>query len=158
MQDYIKQQGLSFLAHLLRRLSDEIVKGFTLWNAEAGIIAPPRTHSTLRALDDMGPLGVTQLAALLRQSHPLVITWIHQLKVLGLVESGPDASDRRRTVLSLTEAGMAEVQAQKRASLIMERAFERLMAEAAAEVFDGLWRIEQALREEPFVDRLRREC
>lgn len=157
MDDFIKKQGLSFLAHLLRRLSDDFVRGFAAWNEETGIRAPPRTHSTLRALDDQGPLGVTEIALLLRQSHPLVITWIRQLKELGLVEARLDPNDRRRTVLSLTPAGEAEVETQKGASLIMERAFQRLMAEADADIFDALWRMEEALLHEPFLDRLRKE-
>ncbi|MFN3325572.1 MAG: MarR family winged helix-turn-helix transcriptional regulator [Bryobacteraceae bacterium] len=157
MADFIQEQGLPFFAHLLRRLSDEFVSGFAVWNKEVGIKAPPRTHSTLQALAERGPLGVTQLAALLRQSHPLVITWVRQLKELGLVEARSDALDGRRTVLTLTDAGKAETEVQKLAHAAMIRAFEKLMREADAEIFEALWRIEAACRQKSFLDRLREE-
>ena len=85
MDDFIARQGPAFLAHLLRRLSDELIQGAALWYPTVGVTAPPRTISTLIALDDLGPLGVTELATLLRQSHPLVITWIRELTSLSFV-------------------------------------------------------------------------
>lgn len=157
IEDFIKGQGLPFLPHLLRRLSDEFVRGFGAWGAEAGMKAPPRTHSTMRVLSSHGPLGVTQVAAMIRQSHPLVITWVRQLKALGFIESCPDPADGRRTALSLTDAGRADLVAQEAARAVLARAFRALMVEADAEIFDGLWRIEEACRREPLLDRLRRE-
>ena len=105
MDDFIQRQGPAFLAHLLRRLSDELVQGASAWYPQAGVTAPPRTASTLLALDEHGPLAVMELATLLRQSHPLVIVWIKQLKALGFVETRIDGNDRRRSVLSLTRTG-----------------------------------------------------
>src|SRR4051794_18957452 len=99
-EDFIKGCGPQFFAHLLRRISDQLVRGEELWQAETGRPVPPRTVSTLFALDRFGPLGVTQIASLLRQSHPMVITWARQLATLGLIEAGADPSDGRRTVLS----------------------------------------------------------
>ena len=37
--------------------------------------------------DARGPLGLTEVAAILRQSHPLVLTWVRQLKELGFVRA-----------------------------------------------------------------------
>ena len=48
--DFIENEGLAFLAHLLRRVSDRLVDGFEDWYPEAGIAAPVRTASTLRIL------------------------------------------------------------------------------------------------------------
>ncbi len=75
-EDFIRRQGPAYLAHLLRRLSDELVRGADAWYPEVGVTVPPRTTSTLLALDEHGPLGVTEISTLLRQSHPLVINWI----------------------------------------------------------------------------------
>src|SRR5690242_12562275 len=62
--DFIRRQGPAFLAHLLRRLSDELVRGADDWYPQVGVAAPPRTASTLLALDERGPLGVTEISAL----------------------------------------------------------------------------------------------
>lgn len=154
MDDFIRAQGPAFLAHLLRRLSDDLVQAAADWYPKAGVTAPPRTASTLLALDTHGPLGVTAIAALLRQSHPLVITWIRQLEALALVEALADPHDRRRSVIALTRKGRAEVKRLRAALVPMEQASRELLDAAAPGLFDALWRMERACREQPFAERL----
>jgi MarR family transcriptional regulator, organic hydroperoxide resistance regulator len=154
MDDFIRALGPAFLAHLLRRLSDELVQGAADWYPKAGVAAPPRTASTLLALDANGPLGVTTIASLLRQSHPLVITWIRQLETLALVETLADPHDRRRSVIALTRKGRVEVKRLRAALVPMERASRELLDAAAPGLFEALWRMEQACRAQPFAQRL----
>lgn len=154
-EDFIRRQGPAFLAHLLRRLSDELVRGADAWCPEVGVTAPPRTTSTLLALDEHGPLGIVEISRLLRQSHPLVINWIKQLRDHGFVKTRTDTGDRRRTVVALTAKGAAEIRQIRRALTRMGETSQALMDDAAPGLFDALWRIEQACRREPFADRLR---
>lgn len=155
-EDFIRRQGPGYLAHLLRRLSDELVRGADAWYPEVGVAAPPRTTSTLLALDEYGPLGVTEISALLRQSHPLVINWIKQLQAQGFIKTRFDKTDRRRTVVALTDKGADETRRLRKALTRMGKASQALMDEAAPGLFDALWRMEQACRREPFADRLRK--
>lgn len=154
--DFIAAQGPAFLAHLLRRLSDELIQGAAAWYPGVGVTAPPRTISTLLALDDEGPLGVTELAALLRQSHPLVITWIRELTSLSLVAAKGDPKDRRRSLIRLTAKGKAEVGRARAALVIMERASMHLLDQGGDGVLAALWRMEGACRSTSFADLLRR--
>jgi|SRR5581483_3894706 len=154
MSDFIYRQGPAFLAHLLRRLSDELVRGADQWYPQVGVTAPPRTTSTLLALDEHGPQGVTELSKLLRQSHPLVINWIKQLKTAGFVDMRADDADGRRTVVALTRKGAGEVHRLRKALVTMAEASQELMDEAAPGVFDALWRMEKVCRNKPFVERL----
>ncbi len=155
--DLIRQLGLPYFAHLLRRLSDEFVSGFDAWNSEAGLLSPTRTRSTLMALQEHRELGVTEVATLIRQSHPLVITWVRQLKELGFISSVGDPKDGRRTMLRLTEAGEEEVQRLRRSDELTRVAYLELLSDAGAdmELFRALWRIEEACRRLPFEERLR---
>jgi DNA-binding MarR family transcriptional regulator len=155
MDDFIQRQGPAYLAHILRRLADELVRGGAEWYPEVGVTAPPRTTSTLLALDEHGPLGVTELSVLLRQSHPLVIDWRRQLTELGLVETRPDPEDGRRSVLSLTAEGRREVRRLRRALVIMEKASRRLLEHGGPDLFAALWRMDDALERQPFVESLR---
>lgn len=154
MADYIQQQGPAYLAHLLKRLSDHLVEGATSWYPQAGVRAPPRTTSTLLVLDDLGPLGITEIAARLRQSHPLVITWVRQLQALDFVESCSDPDDGRRTLVQLTRQGRQQVKRLRNALKTMERASRELMEKGGEGVFEALWRMEAACREQPFAQRL----
>jgi DNA-binding MarR family transcriptional regulator len=155
MDDFIRQQGPAFLAHLLRRLSDELVRGASEWYPEVGVTAPPRTTSTLLVLAEHGPLGVTEIAALLRQSHPLVISWIRQLKADGFIKSRADARDGRRTVIALSAKGIDEVARLRKALKLMGEVSGQLMDDAAPGLFAALWRMEQACRHTPFARQLR---
>jgi DNA-binding MarR family transcriptional regulator len=155
MTDFIRGEGLPFLAHLLKRLSDEFVRGCTEWYPEAGLRTPPRCASTIRALFKLGPLSVTQLAATIRQSHPLAINWVRELKNLGLIETTNDPEDGRRTLVRLTEAGLLEAERCIATDEVIARAYADLMQEADADVFDALWRMEALCRAVPFESRLR---
>ena len=155
MSDFIERQGLPFLAHILRRLADDFIRAFNTWYPEIDMVAPSRTLSTLLALQQLGPLSVTELAALLSQSHPLVINWVRQLKELDLIRSSPDPADARRTILSLTEKGESEARKSEESRKITALAYAKLMRDADAEIFEALWRIERACREKPFLERLR---
>jgi DNA-binding MarR family transcriptional regulator len=154
MDDFIQRQGPAFLAHLLRRLSDELVRGAGEWYPTAGVTASPRTTSTLLALSDHGPLGVTEIAGLLRQSHPLVISWIRQLKADGLVRSGADAADGRRSVITLSAKGVADVTRLRAALIRMETASQQLLDVGGPGLLDALWQMEQACRQTSFAQRL----
>ena len=157
MSDFIEGLGPAYFAHLLLRLADEFVRGFETWHREVGLVAPPRTHSTLRYLDREGPTSVTQLASALRQSHPLVITWIRALRELGLVTTAPDTADARRTIVHLTELGRTEAKQARRYEAVSAKAFEQLFKECDADVFEAMWRIEKACRNQGFADRLRQQ-
>jgi len=156
MDDFIARQGPAFLAHLLRRLSDELVQGAALWYPTMGVIAPPRTISTLIALDDQGPLGVTEIARLLRQAHPLVITWIRELTSLSFVTTRSDPKDGRRSLIALTAKGRAEVRRVRAALVGMEQASVRLLDQGGDGVLAALWRMEGACRDTPFAELLQR--
>ncbi|MFL9582721.1 MarR family winged helix-turn-helix transcriptional regulator [Stenotrophomonas sp. AB1(2024)] len=158
MSDFIQQQGPAFLAHLLRRLADELVQGAADWYPSVGVTAPPRTISTLLALDEHGPLGVTELAGLLRQSHPLVIAWIKELTRLSLVKSKDDPADRRRTLVSLTTKGRHELVRVRKALVTMERASTELLQLAGTDSLLVLWALERNCRELPFLQRLQQKA
>lgn len=156
MTDFVESQGLPLLAHLLRRVSDELVRGCEEWLPTIGIIAPTRTSSTLRLLNDRGPLTITAIASALRQSYPLVITWVRQLEKLQLVESAADDADKRKRIVSLTETGRQQVILMADADRVLSRAYQELFDEADADLLRPLWKIEHSLRSVPLAERLSR--
>ncbi|RNF84445.1 MarR family winged helix-turn-helix transcriptional regulator [Montanilutibacter psychrotolerans] len=152
--DFIRSEGVFFLAHLMRRLSDEIVQGCEQWYPAVGLKVAPRTASTLHLLRRHGPRSVTEIATAIRQSHPLVIGWIKQLEQQRMVKTRSDPDDRRRTVVSLTRAGEREADRMIELHDVFDAAYKKLAKDADADVLAALWRMEGALRSAPFVERL----
>jgi DNA-binding MarR family transcriptional regulator len=111
----------------------------------------------MRMLATQGPQSVTQIADKLRQSHPLVITWLRQLEKLKLVRSFADPEDGRRTLIALTAAGRAEAQRMTAASDEIGRAYAKVLREADADVFDALWRLHDLLEAGRLAELLRRQ-
>lgn len=155
MGDFIAKLGLPFMAHMLRRMSDTLVAGAGEWEAEIGIRAQPRTASTLQLLDREGPRAVTDIAARLKQSHPLIITWLRHLEDEGFVRTMQDPADRRRTLVSLTASGRKEARRMREASDVIERVYGELLDEIGIELFDGLLALEAACERRSVVERLR---
>ena len=152
--DFIHSEGVFFLAHVMRRLSDEIVQACEQWYPSVGLKVAPRTASTLHLLRRHGPHTVTEIAAAIRQSHPLVIGWIKQLEQQRMVKTRSDSADRRRTVVYLTRAGEREADRMIEVHDVFEAAYKTLAKDADADLFAALWRMEGALRSTPFVERL----
>lgn len=155
--DFVREQGLPLLAHVLRRLSDGFVAAAADWK-ERGSISPPRTSSTLLLIEEEGPLPVTVIAARLRQSHPLVISWIKQLMAHGLVTTTQAVGDRRKTLVSITSAGRADAERVRYVWKIYGLAYQQLFDECGHDLLDLLWRVHDACEERPFVERLREEA
>lgn len=156
MSQFVRRQGLSFLTHVLAKLSDHFLIGFEQLWLDARINAPIRTASTLRALSEFDKVSVTELAALLGQSHPWVIKWIDQLKKAGMVKFESDPDDGRRTLVSLTANGRIEARKTDLSTAAGELAFKQLLREADAEgLYEALWRVEEACRAKPMAERLR---
>ena len=154
MSDFVEGQGLPLLAHLLKRVSDEFVRGCDEWLPTIGITAPSRTSSTLRLLHERGPQTITEIADAIRQSHPLVITWVRQLERLHFVESRTDDADKRKRVVSLTESGRGQVALMEGADRTLERVYTGLFEEVGTDLLEPLWSIEHSLRARHFGDRL----
>lgn len=106
--DFVAEKGLAFLAHRLRRLSEQLVGAAGAVLAAEGFATPPRAVSTVQLLHETGALAVTEVAESLRLSHPLILKLVQQLVTLGLVTTHEDPSDRRRRLVTLTTNGHAE--------------------------------------------------
>jgi len=70
----------------------------------------PAAYRVLAMLDDIGPVGISQLAAADGISQPTMSTQVAALVQDGYVAKAPHPSDARAQVLSLTDAGRAYLQ------------------------------------------------
>jgi DNA-binding MarR family transcriptional regulator len=73
--------------------------------------------ATLATLDRTGPRRVTDLAAIEGVTQPAMTVLVRVMEESGLVERGGDTSDKRVTLVCLTEAGASYVRARRRAGV-----------------------------------------
>jgi len=70
----------------------------------------PAAYRVLATLDDIGPVGISQLASADGISQPTMSTQVAALVQDGYVAKAPHPSDARAQVLSLTDAGRTYLQ------------------------------------------------
>lgn len=91
--------------------------------------------ATLATLDRTGPRRITDLAAVEGVTQPAMTTLVRVMEQAGLVERRGDTSDKRVTLVCLTEAGAAYVRTRRRAGV---HAFERLIGELTGDEVEAL--------------------
>lgn len=73
--------------------------------------------ATLATLDRTGPRRITDLAAIEGVTQPAMTTLVRVMEESGLVERRGDTSDKRVTLVFLTEAGASYVRARRQAGV-----------------------------------------
>jgi DNA-binding MarR family transcriptional regulator len=89
--------------------SDLVVHAARLVRAVRRLHELPPGFRVLSLLDEHGPLGITQLAAIDRCSQPTMSGAVAHLAGLRLVDKQPNPRDRRGSVVTLTPTGLAEL-------------------------------------------------
>ena len=92
-----------------------------------------------------GPLGPRELAGRLGLTPSTVTSLLDRLEAAGFAERTAHPTDRRKTVISLTEAGEAVVAASDR---WLSNTVERLGSQATAEVTRSMRLLEVGLKEQ----------
>ena len=90
---------------------------------------------TLATLDRTGPRRITDLAAIEGVTQPAMTVLVRVMEESGLVERRGDASDKRVTLVCLTEAGASYVRARRRAGV---RAYAGLIDELTDDEVEAL--------------------
>jgi DNA-binding MarR family transcriptional regulator len=99
--------------------------------------------ATLATLAAHGPRRVTELAASEGVTQPAMTVLVRVLEESGLVERTGDASDKRVTLVCLTEAGASYVRTRRQAGV---HAFERLIGELTGDEVEALMAALPALK------------
>ncbi|MEV5964850.1 MarR family transcriptional regulator [Kribbella sp. NPDC051952] len=91
--------------------------------------------ATLATLDRTGPRRITDLTAIEGVTQPAMTALVRVMEESGLVERRGDASDKRVTLVCLTEAGAAYVRTRRQAGV---HAFEQLIGELTGDEIEAL--------------------
>jgi DNA-binding MarR family transcriptional regulator len=110
--------------------------------------------ATLATLDRTGPRRITDLAAIEGVTQPAMTVLVRVMEESGLVERRGDPSDKRVTLVWLTEAGASYVRTRRRAGV---QAFARLIDKLTDDEFEALMAALPALQHLAALDSQDRE-
>jgi len=110
--------------------------------------------ATLATLDRTGPRRITDLAVIEGVTQPAMTVLVQVMEESGLVERRGDPSDKRVTLMSLTEAGASYVRARRRTGV---HAFVRLIDELTDDEVEALMAALPALQHLAELDSQGRE-
>lgn len=103
----LHEYGSLLLGSRLRKVSESLYAGVDEVYRGEGVDLPSRCFPILFLLRDRGRLGISELAALLGQSHPAVSQMSRKLLRHRVVREWPDPKDDRRRLLGLSPRGAA---------------------------------------------------
>ena len=89
--------------------SDLVVHAARLVRAVRRELELPAATRIISLIDEVGPLGISQLAELDRCSQPTMSAAVAQLVESGWVSKAPNPADARGTVVTLSDSGRAEL-------------------------------------------------
>jgi len=97
-------------ASTLAMTSDVVVYATRLVRTMRRSLELPAGVRVLSILAQSGPLGITELAQADNCSQPTMSAQVAQLVKSGFVAKAPNPTDARGSVISITEAGRAELE------------------------------------------------
>ena len=135
-------------------LSDLIVEQGGAMLLSRGLKTNARSVSLILALEEKGPMSLTELARALGQPHQVTAQRLAYAQGARLVRKRPDPDDARRNILSLTAAGRREAAALHGVLREAAGAFVALFREVECDLLAGTERALAALQARPLAARM----
>ena len=146
--------GGLLLGSRLKRVSEALHAGVDAVYRARGVELPSRCVPILLLLRDSGPMGITELATELGQSHPAVSQLSRTLLDHGVVTEKSDPADERRRLLALSSKGVAQLARLQTIWQAVVAAVEELSAATGVDFLAALTAFDRALEERSFADRI----
>jgi DNA-binding MarR family transcriptional regulator/GNAT superfamily N-acetyltransferase len=146
--------GGLLLASRLKKVSEALYAGVDDIYRQHGVTLPSRCFPILFLLRDNGPLGITELAERLGQSHPAVSQMSRKLLRYGVVRERPHVDDNRRRLLVLSPKGVTMMKRMHPVWSAISEAVERLNAATHVDFVTAVTSLDGALGNRPFAQRI----
>ena len=156
MSDILKERGALFLGSRLKRLAERMQGEVIKVAADAGLAIQPSQYSLLATLDRHGPQTIGELTAAMELSQPAITRMAARLAEMGLVSIDRLHKDQRHKTVTLTPAGMADVERSKlHVWPQVEAAVQEMLAGLDGPLLDQIDALERMLAETPLDRRAR---
>lgn len=119
-----------------------------------GVIIPAVGSSTLLTLYRLGPLSLADIAAIVKHPHQTIAQHLARFAKLGLTRKTLDPNDRRRSEISLTDAGRDQSIRLETALGQIAEAYDEFYAELGCDVSALAVRARKLLADRPLQSRI----
>lgn len=153
-RNIIEELGSLALATRLKNLSERLARDVAQIYKESAFDFEPRWFAMIYALKEGEELAVTELSAMLKQTHPAVNQVANILVEKGLVEERKDFSDQRKRLLKLSLKGQNLVGKMDSTWERIREANDELLKEAAGGLLSSLDKVESALDDQSMYERV----
>ncbi len=154
-RDIIEELGSLALATRLKNLSERLAKDVALVYKELSFDFEPRWFAIVYALKGKETMAVTELASMLKQTHPAVNQVANVLVQKGLVEESKDEADQRKRLLKLSKAGSRLVKKMEGVWESIKIANDELLKTTDPDFLERIKALEASLDEESMYDRVK---
>lgn len=154
-RDIIEELGSLALATRLKNLSERLAKDVALIYKELSFDFEPRWFAIVYALKDKETLAVTELAAMLKQTHPAVNQVANVLVEKGLVEESKDEADQRKRLLKLSRSGARLVKKMEKVWEQIKIANDELLESTDSSFLERVKALETELDENSMYERVK---
>lgn len=153
-RNIIEELGSLALATRLKNLSDRLAKDVAQIYKESSFEFEPRWFTLIYALKEGEELAVTELAAMLNQTHPAVNQVANVLVEKGLVSERKDKEDQRKRLLQLTAKGLKLIEQMNPLWEQIKQANDDLIKESG-DLLSVLEKVESSLDSASMYDRIK---
>ena len=153
--DFFERTGKMAIGSRMRVLTESLTRDAASIYGLYGIDIKPKWFPVFYSLTDEHPKSVTSIAKEIGQSHPSVSTIVKEMIKAEIITEVDDKTDRRCTLLTLTEYGKKlsqELIAQLRD---VERAVEQISSECDNDLWAAIADWEKAVGRKSMLERVR---
>lgn len=152
--DIMGERSALFLGSRLRRLAERMQGDVIRFAATVGLDVQPGQYSLLATLERWGPQTIGELTTAMALSQPAITRMVAKLGDMGLVSIDRLHKDQRHKTVTLTPAGLDNLE---RAKLYVwpevEAAVNDMVAGLDGPLFDQIAALERRLEETPLDQR-----
>ncbi len=153
-RNIVEELGSLALATRLKNLSERLAKDVAQVYKESAFDFEPRWFTLIYALKGGEELAVTELSAMLKQTHPAVNQVANVLVERGLIDERKDKEDQRRRLLKLSPKGKQMVSRMDELWQKIRAANDELLIESEGDLLSNMDKVESALNEKSMYDRV----
>ena len=154
-RNIIEELGSLALATRLKNLSERLAKDVAQVYKELSFDFEPRWFAIVYALKDGEALAVTELAAMLKQTHPAVNQVANVLVEKGVLQESKDEADQRKRLLKISTSGARLVKKMEKVWEQIKVANDELVQATDPDFLERIKKLEAQLDESSMYDRVK---